>query len=617
MAYFAPVILLTIVIFSVTVVQLAAKPHYQSMLVSVFVSVSAAVGLLLYGYIFACQSGSVFLGALRAALSVLYMFLGRNDYSAAMQTPLFNKYTGLQILFWVIHYMALYATAGTAIIAVGDKVLHRIRMLFVKKGDLILICGINPNSVMLGSQFDSRDSVIYIDSEPVAASLETIQGGGGLYRTDARITRRFLASVGAMRKNRKISVYCLRNDGVQNEEYAENILRAFEEAGISPQRTSLVMMAKEETQGASLQAYRDRYGYGRVFIFDEAQLCARILTELYPPYRAMTFNEDCAAESDFEALIVGFGRIGQAVLRSIVMNGQFAGSTFHAAVFSPVYNQEAGYMRQESAEMFRQYDIEFYNDDGRSDAMYRYLADHPGLKYIAVCTGNAKTNNEIGEEINGYLKRSGRSIPVYQCSYSGIRCISGKQAAQRQKLYDRNLLSVDKIDQRAIILNHGYCGNNGKTPQENWYDTDYFSRMSSRASADFAPAYLYMTHTDGKTAAKEGLVLTDRQKDNLGKTEHLRWNAFHFVSGYSPMPDDVFEKRAEIYRAQKAAGKSEIRIGKDQENRLHACLVSWEELDELSAKENRVTGGNTDYKEYDIRNVLAVPELLGKEADAS
>ena len=141
--------------------------------------------------------------------------------------------------------------------------------------------------------------------------------------------------------------------------------------------------------------------------------------------------------------------------------------------------------------------------------------------------------------------------------------------------------------------------------------------MSSRASADFAPAYLYMTHTDGKTAAKEGLVLTDRQKDNLGKTEHLRWNAFHFVSGYSPMPDDVFEKRAEIYRAQKAAGKSEIRIGKDQENRLHACLVSWEELDELSAKENRVTGGNTDYKEYDIRNVLAVPELLGKEADAS
>ncbi len=617
MTYFASVILLTVVIFSVTVVQLAAKPHYQSMLISVFVTASAACGLILYGYIFACQSGSVFLGALRASLSVLYMFLGRNDYSAAMATPLFQKYAFMQIIFWIIHYMALYATAGTAIIAVGDKVIYRLRRMFVKKGNLILIYGINPNSAALGSQFDSRDSVIYVDNDPVSSSLETLQGGGALVYTDTRTTKRFLSTIGALKKDRNIAVYCLRDDSVQNEEYAENLLEAFEKAGIDSRRTSLVIMAKEETQGASLQAYKDHYGYGSVFIFDEAQLCARVLTSLYPPYKTMTFDENCAAESDFEALVIGFGKVGQAVLKSIVMNGQFAGSTFHAAVFSPVYDQEAGYMRQESAEMFRQYDISFYNEDGRSDTMYRYLREHPGLKYIVVCAGSTKTNSEISEEIAGYLKRYGRTIPVYQCSYKEIRCLGAKHSAKYQKLYDRKLLSVDYIDRRAVILNHGYCGDNGKTPQENWYDTDYFSRMSSRASADFAPAYLYMAHTDRKTVAENGFELNEAQKENLGKTEHLRWNAFHFVSGYTPMPDDVYEQRAEIYRRQKASGTPEIRIGKDTEKRLHACLVPWDDLDTLSAKENAVTGGSVDYKEYDVRNVLALPQLFGKEADKS
>ena len=33
---------------------------------------------------------------------------------------------------------------------------------------------------------------------------------------------------------------------------------------------------------------------------------------------------------------------------------------------------------------------------------------------------------------------------------------------------------------------------------------------------------------------------------NLGITEHLRWCAFHYVSGYRTMPPEVYEERAEI-----------------------------------------------------------------------
>ena len=36
------------------------------------------------------------------------------------------------------------------------------------------------------------------------------------------------------------------------------------------------------------------------------------------------------------------------------------------------------------------------------------------------------------------------------------------------------------------------------------------------------------------------------------------------------------------------------------------------ELDELSRRENEITGKNLDYKEMDIQNVLAIEKLLRK-----
>jgi hypothetical protein len=53
-----------------------------------------------------------------------------------------------------------------------------------------------------------------------------------------------------------------------------------------------------------------------------------------------------------------------------------------------------------------------------------------------------------------------------------------------------------------------------------------------------------------------------------------------------------------------------VRINKNQQARTHACLVSWDELDELSARDNAITGRGVDYKQLDINNVLALPAVL-------
>ena len=81
--------------------------------------------------------------------------------------------------------------------------------------------------------------------------------------------------------------------------------------------------------------------------------------------------------------------------------------------------------------------------------------------------------------------------------------------------------------------------------------------------------------------------------------------------GFVPMPDEVLRARGEHYQAEiEASGTSKIRISKDLRHRMHACLCTWDELDELSRTEERYTGKYTDYKDMDIRNVLALPKVL-------
>ena len=80
------------------------------------------------------------------------------------------------------------------------------------------------------------------------------------------------------------------------------------------------------------------------------------------------------------------------------------------------------------------------------------------------------------------------------------------------------------------------------------------------------------------------------------------------------MSEEEFRANAAEYlRCREQGIPCGIKIAKNSHRRTHACLIPWEELNELSEKENRVTGRNVDYRQIDINNVLTLPKLLQTE----
>ena len=76
------------------------------------------------------------------------------------------------------------------------------------------------------------------------------------------------------------------------------------------------------------------------------------------------------------------------------------------------------------------------------------------------------------------------------------------------------------------------------------------------------------------------------------------------------MTAEEYNAREALYLQQTAAGESPLRIGKNMQERTHACLIGWDALDALSARETGVTGKQVNYKAMDIANVNLIPELL-------
>lgn len=608
-------ILITAFSFLVLILLLSVKPSISKKITIGALALSGISGFFIYGYGYAVITDNLILASLKALLAVCRSFVGGNEFGSIASVPIMQT-LGMRIFFEFISLAALYATASAVITTIGRETLKKLRLILVRRGKINVIYGINDDSLALGRDLAKNKKGIIIFVAEKQSSVDAIASIGGMMKTDVhalKADRKFLKSIGFSAKKRDLTLYAVSKNSIANIKYAKALLETLEKIEAPSEAIRLVVLEQEECAVSQLQCTDDRYGYGFVNAINEPQMAARLLMTKYPPCDYISFDRDCKATEDFDALIVGFGQVGQAVLKSLVMNAQFEGSGFHLTVFAKDYNSIDGRFADQLSSLYSNYDLSFYGYDARSRKMYEYLSEHrDSLKYVVVCAGNADINHEIAVDLTDYFYRYNCEVPVFICSRNGVEaCALDSSETAIHNIYRTDLIDGEQLDNMAMTVNQSYQSGNNKTPLQNWLECDYFSRQSCRAFADFVPAILRAANKNEDEVRAEEWLLTDAQKDNLSKTEHLRWCAFHYCMGFSTMTDEEFVHRSNMYKEQIATlGTSDLRITKNMKDRTHACLVTWDDLAVLSAKEAAVTGKYRDYQAMDTDNILSLPKIL-------
>ncbi|MBR5177383.1 MAG: hypothetical protein IKW90_01120 [Lachnospiraceae bacterium] len=614
MAVDMTVILLSAAFFVVVIFYIALEQEKRERITGIAFFIAALGGIVLYGFAYSHGHEGLFVhmsAVLRTLIDVGRMFVGMNNeavFREALENAGLNG-SVLVVLFWTVHFLAYYSMASAAIMALGKGAIRRLRQFLLRVKNVVVIYGVNDSSLAFGRHMssDKHNSLVFVGRADSSQESVIRQMGALLYNDDVSLQpqKAFFKRLAMRDDKQKLHLYALDTNEDANIKYAVNLLKVLKEENFDPARTDLVLLGQEESHGGDLQVGKDHYGYGEVKAFDHAELTARLLVQKYPICKAVEFDDNGLAKADVEVLVIGFGHMGQDVLKKLVANGQFAGSSFHAHVFDPACGMIDGFFRRSYAGLLENYDVNFYPYSGQSVKFCDFLEEHAKtLTYIVIAVGSLKKGSELAYSIMELLNVYGRKMPVYQCCDDSVVCHRNHVESEYSCLHDADILYGGTMDEFAMKINHYYCGPDG-SEKEQWFSSDYFSRMSCRASADFLSAYLF------RLCGNQSIEISDKKMENMSITEHLRWCGFHYSMGYTKMSDEVWEKRAEEYRKEIAlGGKGRTRISKDTADKRHACLVSWDELDALSAKESAVTGKDTDYKQMDRDNIKVVLKLL-------
>ena len=604
-------------IFAVLLISLGFQPKLMNRLLGVLFLFAGVAGLLFYGYGYYDLYGGSFLTVVRTVFWVFCMFLGRNDIGTLSKVPLLSQ-NGIQIVIYMTHLLALYATASTVVTNVGARLIRSLNLLLLHHKKINVIFGVSEETLDFAAKLQKGDRAVFVfvdDGSGASFNSRILKMGGILMNDPASEAPEasFLRKIGMKPGKKEMALYCLSSDPIANLRYAEGMKKALAEKGILPEQASVSLLTLDEQAGEALQASDGSGGFGSVLALEKEDLMARLLMREYPPCKTMRFRENGLADENFEVLVVGFGRSGQAVLRQLIMNGQFAGSTFHALVIAKDHSRESGSFYSRYAGLMDHYSLDFIEDNARSLRVYEYLGNHINeLNYIAVCTGKEALNAEVSREYREFMKEHGGRATIVECTRTSLTSYPDQDGIPRSlSIYTPDILCGNRLDRMAMQINHRYHLAEGRSAEADWAACDYFSRQSCRASADYSTAFLCAAGLSGEELARNGWPDDPILLEHLGEMEHLRWCAFHYCMGYSPMPEEVFAERARAFRLETTeSGSSRIRVGKDTDKKQHACLIPWEELPALDQKEKELTGREVNYRQMDLDNVLLMPELL-------
>jgi hypothetical protein len=601
------------------------------------------VGFLLYtaGYL---SSGEGFaytlLAALRGLFSTARIFSVNDDYGFlenVQETQWLTHNTWIQILFWLCHLSVVILIQVALVSLFGRKLIDNFRLRLGLHSDVYIIKGSDNDAFLLGENIATHDGsrkrpdmkrlVIFLlgEDDDEKKTYEKVFHFGGVVKVLDRKNDipYYLKKAGLGKRSfhkKEYKIVLMPSNKVSVSDDACIVVEFARGKDVNPDSLDVFALTsstweREKVEAITQKKEGSQRKYPYTFhIINEVDLLVRQMIEKHPPFECpnLNFNETGVAARNFNILVLGFGAVGQSALLRLIMNGQFVGSRMHAIVVDREIEHLSEHFLHCYPALKLCCEIEFRNFDVRDKDFFKLLNESHDTDYVVVALNDDEANKQVALDIRLQYERKDKGLPFVAVFEKNGGLHEEKQDEKififgcREMIYKDSVIIRGKADIMAKAVNDEYNKRNpdGATP---WQELDWFSQESNRAAADFVPAFFSLAKFDSEneddTLAEKGSTLADV----LAQTEHLRWNAFHAAMGWNSI-------NIEEMRQCFADTKDTNLCRKNSKARLHVCLASWDELDEISQAYSQITQGNMDFKEYDCAIIERAPLIL-KEAE--
>jgi len=353
---------------------------------------------------------------------------------------------------------------------------------------------------------------------------------------------------------------------------------------------------------------------GQISFFNPHDIISRQFLTRYPASRFLPPSYIDNAEAKLKEryainhIFIGFGKTNAQILRKSVIIEQLPGCDYNALIIDTnIENSQAAFKNaarglfidhsDDADDYFpkpdEQYSIEFKQMNVLSKEFYELTANKitgSDFSVVVVALGNDRLSAETAMELRQWLyenRANTDKLRIYIKAKRRSSIINDEVlnfGAQESGIpiqvfgFEDDIFSASMLINRDIdilakhIAGHysgGYAGWDQLTNQER--DSNRCAALSIRVKLNLMGFDLKY---DLKNKIKQDEEVLDQFKnayrgilrDNTARLEHQRWNAYHLASGWQPMPKN------EVTAVSR----------KNQRSRKHACITTFEGLEELA-----------------------------------
>lgn len=555
---------------------------------------------------------NVFAVALQGLFSAGRFFIFDSDLSLLINFPLVKTASYL-IAFSFGGLFAMFSLATAVLSTFGGSMVMYLRCAMSSTKNVYILVGANKDTVNLAIDIkkkNKRATVIISDDLKSVVAFKEVQKSCSKNKiillniqiSDEKACEKlFVSKLYSMlikKSKGQLKVLVMTGDKLQNLNIATNVLQ---KTAINKKAT-LYCFAVAMLNTAALDNLKINENW-QVRLFNYEQIVAEQFTADNHMVDVLPIDaEHVNVFRGGRILLVCEGELAMALTLSIVQDSQFECNYPSLTLWGEDAEEVIAQLSEANTELYKcvtinsfnqaAYDVQFFNTAKNGDYDFIILGLNDSAKNLR--TAELLAQNSIGAKVFALAKEHNYYELKRKGNYGNIELFGDEI-----RIMTAETIIDGSLDSAAIAVNKFYNG--GK---DDYYTKRTIEQQSNKYFGLNIPTKLTLLGLEMcainavgvMTTADFKLYVGDRIED-LARQEHARWNGFHFANGYktwdlNDIPDGYAKTKCE-------------------EKKLHACLVTYDELDAVSDRfAEKVKDVAYGYKGYDIMLVERIPDIL-------